>query len=81
MTFELQADPPAIKCLICGNLSRNKQDIVQRYCGFCHHWHLCPCGAPGEWRVRNHNWPYESLGLFCALCAMAVPGDIEELGL
>jgi len=31
--------PPAIKCLICERVSYNPNDIAQRYCGFCHHFH------------------------------------------
>lgn len=29
----------AIRCLLCGALSFNESDIVQRYCGRCHLFH------------------------------------------
>jgi len=31
--------PEAIKCLVCGMVSYNKNDIEQKYCGNCHQFH------------------------------------------
>jgi hypothetical protein len=32
-------EQPSIKCLQCGHVSYNKNDIEQKYCGFCHGFH------------------------------------------
>ncbi len=45
MTYEiLQFDGrgDAIKCLICGMVSYNPNDVEHRYCGNCHRFHLGP---------------------------------------
>jgi len=30
---------PGIQCLRCGRISYNANDIAQRYCARCHHFH------------------------------------------
>jgi hypothetical protein len=42
MTYEiLQFDgrDDAIKCLLCGSVSYNANDVRERYCGRCHAFH------------------------------------------
>lgn len=42
-TYELWIYRPpngiAIKCLICGYTSHNPNDVIHRFCGFCHRFH------------------------------------------
>jgi hypothetical protein len=37
--YELLADGRTIKCLACGKVSHNPNDVAQRYCGNCHRFH------------------------------------------
>lgn len=37
--YELLDDGRAIKCLICGKVSHNPNDVAQLYCGNCHRFH------------------------------------------
>lgn len=52
-TYELGERDGArfIRCLICRMESFNSNDIAQRYCGFCHHFHdtIEACGLGRVW--------------------------------
>lgn len=37
--YKLLADNSGIICLTCGRLSRNSNDVRERYCGACHRFH------------------------------------------
>lgn len=37
--YEIQDDGHAIKCLTCGRVSHNLNDVKHRYCGYCHTFH------------------------------------------
>ncbi len=39
-TYKIFFNYLAIKCLICGFVSYNPNDIEHRYCGNCHFFHL-----------------------------------------
>lgn len=39
-TFEIAKDGGSIKCLCCGRTSHNPRDVSERYCGWCHAWHV-----------------------------------------
>jgi hypothetical protein len=36
VNYEIAVDDAWIRCLICGMISYNQQDVEQRYCGNCH---------------------------------------------
>lgn len=56
-TFELIDKPYAgIRCLRCGMLSYNRQDIEQRYCGSCHRFHT-PAPPPAAKPQTPTPWP------------------------
>lgn len=38
-THEIVEDGRAIRCLKCGKVSYNQNDVTVRYCGFCHIFH------------------------------------------
>ena len=38
-TYEILHNGQAIKCLFCGLISYNLNDINNRYCGHCHKFH------------------------------------------
>jgi len=38
-SYEILDEGRAIKCLICGMVSHNPNDVAQRYCGKCHRFH------------------------------------------
>lgn len=38
-TYEILRDGKAIKCLICGKISYNPNDVFWRYCAYCHTFH------------------------------------------
>jgi Zn finger protein HypA/HybF involved in hydrogenase expression len=38
-TYEIEYGPPRIKCLVCGMVSHNPNDIAYLYCGNCHAYH------------------------------------------
>ena len=39
MTYEILDGGRAIKCLKCGMVSHNPNDVEKRYCGMCHNFH------------------------------------------
>lgn len=41
-TFEIIPGQPGIKCLTCGMVSYNTNDIKYRYCGNCQRFHTLP---------------------------------------
>lgn len=38
-TYTISEDGQSITCNLCGMRSYNRNDIVNIYCGHCHHWH------------------------------------------
>lgn len=47
-TYEMgfRGGESAIQCLCCGLGSNHPQDVAQRYCGYCHEFHV-------EWQIRT----------------------------
>jgi hypothetical protein len=41
-TGEIIMGEVAIKCRLCGRVSHNPNDVKNRYCGNCHHFHEGP---------------------------------------
>jgi ribosomal protein L37E len=39
VTYHIVHDGKAIRCLMCGFVSYNKNDVEKRYCGQCHVFH------------------------------------------
>jgi ribosomal protein L37E len=37
--YTIAPDASWIKCHRCGRTSYNRNDVAQRYCGFCHRFH------------------------------------------
>lgn len=44
----LRGGRPGIVCLCCGLGSSNVNDLEERYCGFCHEWHVDAKEEEGE---------------------------------
>jgi len=40
VAFDQRGLPAAIRCYICGLVSHNLNDVSQKYCGFCHRFHV-----------------------------------------
>lgn len=38
-TYEIAEDLNSIRCLVCGLTSHNPNDVMEKYCGFCHVFH------------------------------------------
>ena len=38
-TYIILFDGQAIKCLICGLISYNPNDVKYKYCGYCYFYH------------------------------------------
>ena len=38
-TYHIVHDGTAIRCLICGMVSYNNNDVREKYCGNCHQFH------------------------------------------
>lgn len=68
----------AIRCLLCGSLSANANDVRHRYCGRCHLFHeavaearrLLDQGAGHE----CHEWT-TALGV-CAVCERTIEARV-----
>ena len=41
-TYTIGQDGKSITCLRCGRTSHNRNDVAQRYCGYCHVFHDDP---------------------------------------
>jgi len=39
-TYEIIENGRAIRCLLCGRVSHNANDVLYLYCGNCHRFHF-----------------------------------------
>lgn len=39
LTYEIRDGGRSITCLVCGRISWNLHDVLQRYCARCHQFH------------------------------------------
>ena len=39
LTYRISLDGKAITCLVCLRTSHNPNDVLYRYCGYCHWFH------------------------------------------